>query len=149
MALSFDKGPDFAFDKNADEPCRHLNGHLCSIHDRLKEKGFRGCVAYDCLGAGNRVVQEVFGGRSWQDDPRLARPMMEAFAGMREVHKRIDLLRAAETLPLSRQNEQLRRDFLARLEQYRWSGEELNAFEFGLGLEIDLFFHGLRDSVRR
>ncbi|MGR3367772.1 MAG: hypothetical protein ACU0CC_23770 [Sagittula sp.] len=144
LALAFDKGKDFAFDKNPGEPCRNLSGHSCSIHDRLTQEGFPGCVAYDCLGAGNRVVQEVFGGRSWQAEPRLTRPMMEAFAGMREVHKRIDLLRAAETLPLKPRDEQARRDFLARLERHRWSGAELNDFEVGVALEIDIFFHTIQ-----
>lgn len=144
LALAFDKGRDFAFDKNPGEPCRNLEGHQCAIHDSLTEKGFPGCVAYDCLGAGNRVVQEVFAGQSWQTEPRLTRPMMEAFSGMREVHKRIDLLRAAEALPLDGRDDQTRRDYLARLEQHRWSGAELNEFEVGLALEIDLFFHGLR-----
>ncbi|WP_068111955.1 hypothetical protein [Tropicimonas marinistellae] len=147
VVLAFDKGKDFAFDKNPGEPCRNLSGHDCTIHDRLKQAGFPGCVAYDCLGAGNRVVQEVFAGQSWQTDPRLLRLMMEAFSGMREVHKRIDLLRAAETLPLEPRDEQTRRDFLARLEQHRWSGPELNDFEVGLALEIDLFFHGIRTSL--
>ncbi len=144
LALAFDKGKDFAFDKNPGEPCRNLSGHSCTIHDKLTEEGVQGCVAYDCLGAGNRVVQEVFGGASWQKDPRLTRPMMEAFSGMREVHKRIDLLRAAGTLPLEPRDEQTRRDFLARLEQHRWSGADLNEFEVGLALEIDIFFHSIR-----
>ncbi|NDV50095.1 hypothetical protein [Salipiger sp. PrR003] len=144
IALAFDKGDDFAFDKNPGEPCPNLSAHKCTIHDKLSQEGFSGCVAYDCLGAGNRVVQEVFAGRSWQKDPRLTRPMMEAFAGMREVHKRIDMLRAAETFPLSPREHQTRREFLDRLEQHHWSGAELNDFEVGLGLEIDIFFHGIR-----
>ncbi|WP_118133535.1 hypothetical protein [Oceanicella sp. SM1341] len=147
LVLAFDKGEDFAFDKNPGEPCRNLSGHSCTIHDRLAQEGFRGCVAYDCLGAGNRVVQEVFGGRSWRQEPRLARLMMEAFSGMREVHRRIELLRAAEALPLRPQDEQTRRAFLDRLEQQRWSVPELNDFEVSLALEIDLFFVGLGDYL--
>ena len=147
LALAFDKGKDFAFDKNPGEPCRNLSRHSCTIHDRLTEEGFPGCVAYDCLGAGNLVVQEVFGGRSWQDEPRLARVMIEAFSAMREVHKRIDMLRAVEDAPLEPQDAQARRDFLARLEQHRWSGTELNAFEMGLALEIDIFFHRIREHL--
>lgn len=147
LALAFDKGKDFAFDKNPGEPCRNLSGHRCTIHDKLSQKGFPGCVAYDCLGAGNRVVQEVFDGQSWQKEPRLIRLMMEAFSGMREVHKRIDLLRAAEALPLAPRDDQTRRDFLDRLEKHRWNGAELNEFEVGLALEIDLFFHGIGKDV--
>lgn len=144
LVLTFDKGEDFAFDKNAFEPCRNLSGHSCTIHDRLKQDGFRGCVAFDCLGAGNRVIQEVFAGKSWREEPRLMRVMAEAFAGMREVHKRIDLLRAAETLSLNAQDEQKRLGYLKRLEQHHWSGSELNDFEVSLALEIDIFFHGLK-----
>lgn len=146
-ALAFDRGRDFAFDKNPGEPCRNLNGHLCSIHDHLAQSGFQGCVAYDCLGAGNRVVQEVFGGRSWQTEPRLLRVMMEAFAGMREVHKRIDLLRAAEGFLTDPRDEQTRLGFLARLEQRQWSGSELNDFEVDLALEIDLFVFGVKAQL--
>jgi hypothetical protein len=147
VVLAFDKGRDFAFDKNPGEPCRNLSGHSCTIHDTLAQDGFPGCVAYDCLGAGNRVVQEVFGGQTWQDEPRLMRVMMKAFSAMREVHKRIDWLRAAGTLPLEPRDEQTRLGFLARLEQHRWSGPELNAFEVGLALEIDVFFHAIRKHL--
>ncbi|MBZ4022440.1 hypothetical protein CKO11_08215 [Rhodobacter sp. TJ_12] len=145
LALAFDKGKDFAFSKNPCEPCRNLSGHLCAIHERLSDAGMAGCVAYDCLGAGNRTVQEVFAGQSWQDDPRLMRVMMEAFAAMREVHKRIDLLRAAEMFALAPQADQDRRAFLNRLEHHRWSGTELNEFEAELALEIDMFLYSIKD----
>lgn len=147
LALAFDKGRDFAFDKNPGEPCRHLSGHDCAIHAHLTEKGMAGCVAYDCLGAGNRVVQEVFDGKSWRSEPRLMRVMMEAFSAMREVHKRIDLLRAAGGFDLPPRDDQTRRGYLARLEQRRWSGSELNDFEVDLALEIDLFLHSLRGQL--
>ncbi|SLN69469.1 hypothetical protein AQS8620_03281 [Aquimixticola soesokkakensis] len=145
LVLAFDKGKDFAFSKNPCEPCRNLSHHACGIHDDLMAQGMSGCVAYDCLGAGNRVVQEVFDGRSWRDDARLTSMMMEAFSAMREVHKRIDLLRAAQMLPLAPQDEHARAGFLARLEDQRWEGQDLAEFDVGLGLEIDLYFHTIRD----
>lgn len=147
VALTFDKGKDFAFSKNPGEPCRNLSGHACSIHETLTKEGFSGCVAYDCLGAGNRVVQEVFGGQTWQKDPRLIRVMMEAFSGMCEVHKRIDLLRAAGAFTLPARDEETRLSYLARLEQRTWSGTELNEFEVDLALEIDIFVHGIKDHL--
>tara|TARA_R110000868_G_scaffold408790_3_gene692867 strand:+ start:257867 stop:258304 length:438 start_codon:yes stop_codon:yes gene_type:complete len=141
--LAFDKGEDFAFDKNPCEPCPNLSGHSCAIHHKLNQEGFSGCVAYDCLGAGNRVIEEVFPGQTWRTEPRLTPLMMEAFSAMREVHKRIDLLRAAETLQLTEHDDRMRRDFLNHLEQHRWSVPELDEFEVGLALEIDIFFHGI------
>ncbi|WP_255356708.1 hypothetical protein [Thioclava sp. SK-1] len=80
-------------------------------------------------------------GQSWRTDPKLMRPMMEAFSAMREVHKRIDVLRAAETFELKTQDNQTRLDFLTQLERHRWTASELNEFEVGLALEIDIFFH--------
>ncbi len=58
VLLPFQRSADFAFDKPAGEPCRHLEtDHRCGIHDRLTESGMRGCVAYDCFGAGQSVTQ--------------------------------------------------------------------------------------------
>lgn len=144
LVLAFDKGKDFAFDKNPCEPCRNLEGHKCAIHDTLQEDGFAGCVSYDCLGAGNRVVQEIFDGQSWQQDPRLIRVMMEAFSDMREVHKRIRFLRDAEALPLDPENEQIRRDLLNRLEQPRWTVPQLTEFTTDMALEVDIFSHQIK-----
>jgi hypothetical protein len=58
VVLPFARSADFAFDKGAGERCRHLSGdHRCGIHDRLRDEGMRGCVAYDCFGAGQSVTQ--------------------------------------------------------------------------------------------
>ncbi len=145
MVFAFDQGRDFAFSKNPGEPCRNLAGHRCSIHSNLTNEGFSGCVAYDCLGAGNRVVQEVFAGRSWQQDPRLIGPMMEAFAAMREVHKRIDLLRTANDFALDPEDQQTRTQLLTQLERQQWSGDNLNDFHTGLALDVDMFMFKLKE----
>lgn len=148
MALAFDQGTEFAFNKNPGEPCRNLSGNRCAIHSDLAQKGFSGCVAYDCLGAGNRVVQEVFGGRSWQQDARLTGPMMEAFASMREVHKRIDLLRAAHTFGLASEDEQMRAQLLAQLERQQWDENALSEFHTGLALDVDMFMFSLKEYLQ-
>ncbi len=57
VVLPFQRSADFAFDKSAGEPCRHLaDDHGCRIHSSLLEVGMRGCVAYDCFGAGQAVT---------------------------------------------------------------------------------------------
>lgn len=54
---AFVASADFALDKPAGRPCRHLLGDdRCGIHDRLPEQGFPGCVTFDCFGAGQRVI---------------------------------------------------------------------------------------------
>ena len=58
VLLPFARSADFAFDKAAGDPCRNLTDeHQCRVHDRLLEEGMRGCVAYDCFGAGQAVTQ--------------------------------------------------------------------------------------------
>ena len=101
VMLPFDGGEDFGFDKAGGVACRHLKGHACSIHMDLAEQGFAGCQRYDCLGAGQRVVQEVFAGQSWRSDPRLIAPMEQAFRAMRRLHEDHALLEAAARLPLT------------------------------------------------
>jgi hypothetical protein len=58
VLLPFTRSADFAFDKAAGERCRHLAvDHRCHIHEELYDVGMRGCVAYDCFGAGQAVTQ--------------------------------------------------------------------------------------------
>ncbi len=57
VAPAFAASADFAIDKAAGHACPHLGADSsCGIHDRLLDRGFPGCVAYDCFGAGQRVV---------------------------------------------------------------------------------------------
>lgn len=86
VAFPFDRNEDFAIDKAAGEPCLHIGAcGECRIHHSRPERGFSGCVAFECFGAGQRVVQTMFKGRSWQDEPALLRPMMEAFRPMKKA----------------------------------------------------------------
>jgi hypothetical protein len=60
---TFVASADFGVDKPAGQPCVHLgDDDRCRIHTQLRPRGFPGCVAYDCFGAGQHVVQVVFGG---------------------------------------------------------------------------------------
>lgn len=100
VALAFDRGPMFAFDKAAGEPCRHLDGEgRCRVHDGLLRRGMAGCATYDCQGAG-QYVTALFRGRSWRGEPALLPAMMAAFAEMRAVQEARALIDAARALQL-------------------------------------------------
>jgi len=101
VALAFDRSPLFAFDKPAGEPCANLSGKgRCAIHAERAARGFAGCEADDCLGAGQAVTQDLFGGANWRDDPALLGPMMRAFAVMRPAHEALNLLRLVGRMAL-------------------------------------------------
>jgi hypothetical protein len=112
VALAFDRSPFFAFDKPAGQPCRHLGVRgSCRIHAERGAQGMGGCVAYDCLGAGQRATQALFDGRTWLEEPALRAPMAEAFLILAHAHRLLELLGAAKGLSLSGR-EQVRRDDL-------------------------------------
>ena len=99
VALPFAASADFALDKDAGQPCVNLQQDFrCGIHTRLRSEGFRGCTVFDCYGAGQKVSQDVFGGRRWRDDPGMAAQMFPVFYVVRQLHE--ILLHLTEALAL-------------------------------------------------
>ena len=88
VAPAFARSSDFAIDKPAGKPCPHLaEDFRCRIHDRLPERGFPGCVVFDCFGAGQQVTQVTFGGREWRSTPGIAGQMFAVLPVMRQLHE--------------------------------------------------------------
>jgi len=113
VALPFGASADFAIDKAAGEPCPNLEADFrCRIHDRLRDEGFRGCGVFDCFGAGQKVSQETFGGRSWREDRGLARQMFAVFPVMRQLHELLwylgEALSLTQATPVREDLERLR-----------------------------------------
>ncbi len=119
VALAFDKSSMFAYDKQAAEACKHLDGdHQCAIHDDLASNGFNGCIRYNCFGAGQRVFNELFNGRSWRDHPQEAQLMFDTYRVMHNVHEFLAMLQAARKLNIDevqlRQIERFERELAPR-----------------------------------
>jgi uncharacterized protein YjbI with pentapeptide repeats len=88
VALVFAVSADFAFDKPAGVACRHLGpDSRCGIHDRLRHEGMPGCVAYDCFGAGQHVIQVTMARVDWRESPGAAERTFGVFAVMRQLHE--------------------------------------------------------------
>ncbi|MEU1604530.1 pentapeptide repeat-containing protein [Micromonospora matsumotoense] len=99
VAPAFAASADFAQDKPAGRPCPQLRADSrCGIHDELRERGYPGCVVFDCFGAGQRVSQVTYPGRDWRDDPATAAGMFAAFAVARPLHELLWYLTEALTL---------------------------------------------------
>jgi hypothetical protein len=125
--LAFDKGADFGHDKPAGQPCRHLAGHRCAIHDDLS--AYPGCKRYDCGGAGQRAVA-----------------LGADFAATRRLHDDHLTLSAAAALPLPPEAEAQRRALLAALAaEEDLTAPAIAAYAQGpLPGEVRLFLRGLR-----
>lgn len=95
VAPSFEASADFAFDKAAGARCPNLtHDQRCTIHAELAQRGFPGCVAFDCYGAGQRVTR-AFAGLEGADRERN-----EAFSSSCVVHELLwQLTEAAQLCP--------------------------------------------------
>jgi hypothetical protein len=153
LSLAFDRSALFAFDKAAGVACPHLDArHGCGVHAEREQRGFAGCATYDCLGAGQRVTQELFEGRSWRDDPALVAPMMDAFWSLRQVHESWFLLRQCRTLhssgrlPLTARQAERQRELEHALQtDTGGASAQLRAFEREqLGSKVAAFLQSLR-----
>jgi uncharacterized protein YjbI with pentapeptide repeats len=103
VAPAFTASADFAIDKAAGQPCPNLGADFgCTIHDRLRPRGFAGCTVYDCFGAGQQIAQVTFARRDWRQAPQTAGSMFAAFAVMRNLHELLWYLNEALHLPAAR-----------------------------------------------
>jgi hypothetical protein len=83
-SLPFSRGREFPEDKPEAVACRHVTAdHRCGRHGRLWAEGWRGCVTFDCFGAGQHICQVTYAGVERPDvTERLA-----AFGVVRQLHE--------------------------------------------------------------
>lgn len=87
-ALYYAKSEGFPKDKEVGVPCDYLaEDFKCSVHNQLKEKGLHGCMAYECLGAGQKVSQITYEGKNWRQNPKKAKEMFDVFLIMHQLHE--------------------------------------------------------------
>jgi hypothetical protein len=104
VAPAFSRSADFALDKAPGDPCPNLLAdNRCAIHAQLRKRGFPGCAAYDCFGAGQKVAEHTFAGVDWRADPESASLMFAAFTVMRSLHELLWYLREARALDAARE----------------------------------------------
>lgn len=88
VALYFSASEGFPSNKEAGKPCPNLQSDFrCKVHKDLSQLGFKGCVAYECFGAGQKVAQVTYGGQDWKQVPQSAKPMFDVFFIMKQLHE--------------------------------------------------------------
>lgn len=105
VALYCTKTDGFPADKPPGEPCKNLMSDFrCAIHPQLSQKGMKGCLAYDCFGAGQKVTQHCYPNSTWQTNPAQAQEIFDTFLVVFQLHQMswylLDALSVVEDHPL-------------------------------------------------
>ncbi len=106
-------------DKAAGQPCKYLQSDCrCSIHESLHQRGLKGCISFDCFGAGQKVSQITYRGMDWKVIPEQADTMFKVFLIMLQLHELLwhltDALRQPAAASIQRELQAL----LDQTEQY-------------------------------
>lgn len=103
VALYFSAAEGFPTDKDPGQPCFNLQPDFrCCVHETLWDRGLKGCIAFDCFGAGQKVSQVSFDGHDWRKVPESGTPMFKVFLIMRQLHELLWYLTEALTLQPAR-----------------------------------------------
>ncbi len=103
VSLYFSASEGFPIDKDEGQPCLNLQlDFRCCVHKNLREHGLKGCLGFDCFGAGQKVAQISFGGHDWRETPEDSKQMFEVFLIMRQLHELLWYLTEALTLQPAR-----------------------------------------------
>lgn len=99
VALYFGVSEGFPEDKPAGRACLNLEPDFrCRVHHELKDLGLKGCIAYDCFGAGQKTSQITYRGYDWRRDTEAADKMYDTFGKMRHLHEMLWYLTEAFSL---------------------------------------------------
>ncbi|WP_397330870.1 pentapeptide repeat-containing protein [Paenibacillus sp. JSM ZJ436] len=135
VSLCFSASEGFPIDKEAGQPCIQLQHDFrCNIHKSLSARGLKGCLAFDCFGAGQKVSQITFRGQDWRQFPDTAKSMFNAFLVMLQLHELMWYLTEAMTLQAGKPVHDEIRSLLEMTE--RWSLLPANEL-----LELDMIEH--------
>lgn len=79
-ALFFSKMDGFPENKVAGKPCTKLQGNYnCKIHNQLEKLNMKGCIGYDCFGAGQHVTQSIYKGETWKTSKEKSKEIFDVF----------------------------------------------------------------------
>lgn len=99
VALYCTKTDGFPANKEAGTPCKHLDSDFsCKIHSRLADNNYKGCLAYDCFGAGQRTTQLYLSDGTWETNSEQKDKLFQVFIIVYQLHQMLWYLVEAFTL---------------------------------------------------
>lgn len=135
VALYCTKTDGFPENKKAGIPCKHLLPDFrCDMHAALAGKNMKGCLAYDCFGAGQKVTKICYPKENWKKNPEKAEEIFRVFLAVYQLHQMAWFL--VEALNLSEEQEQR-----AEIKELVLLNQKMTSLppEEILGLEIETY----------
>jgi len=98
-ALFFSKTDGFPENKIAGKPCSKLmDNYSCNIHHELEMRKMKGCMGYDCFGAGQYVTQNIYKGDTWKTLKDKSREIFDVFTMVFQLYQIRYFLEEARTI---------------------------------------------------
>lgn len=102
IALYCFQSDGFPQNKSIGKPCINLMSDFkCRIHNDLESMGMKGCIGYDCFGAGQYLTEEVYGGLTWKTQPERTKEICDLFVFMYRIFQLRFFLYESEKLTSS------------------------------------------------
>ncbi|NLK95183.1 MAG: hypothetical protein GX275_08325 [Clostridiales bacterium] len=99
VALFFSKMDGFPQNKEAGKACINLNKDFkCRIHSDLEKQKMKGCIGYDCFGAGQQVTKTIYSGETWLSDHKKSQKIFDVFIIIFQLHQMLWYLGEARTI---------------------------------------------------
>lgn len=104
VALYFTKSDGFPKDKKAGIACKNLQtDYKCKVYSQLSKHGLKGCMAYDCFGAGQYITRYIQDLPNWLTIPQKeAETIFQAFLVVMRVYQTLWYLSQCLILQLPR-----------------------------------------------
>jgi hypothetical protein len=99
VALFFNKNDGFPYHKKAGDPCLNLDiDNTCKIYEQLDTLKLKGCKAYDCFGAGQKVTLDYQLLGDWRTNEQMKLSIFTSFDTNRMYNQILWYLLEAITL---------------------------------------------------
>jgi len=130
VALYCAKTDGFPSDKEAGIPCPNLTRDFrCAVHSDLLSCRFKGCTAYDCFGAGQKVTG-LYPGADWRSNPEKAEEIFHVFLKVFQLHQLLwYLTEAYEIAPGARIRGEIAELILQNETMTSWTSDKIAAYD--------------------
>lgn len=128
-ALWFSKSDGFPEDKSAGVPCKNLQSdHRCKIYSKLSKQKLKGCMGYDCFGAGQQVISILGKCPDWKSiSSQEAEMIFQSYLTVLQIHQVLWYLTESSTLRLDgKEKENIR---VQLIEGKRMAAQPLEALQ--------------------